>query len=63
MRFQREELIEAMGDQSDMMSRRQEGQRQDGVPMEVHSWSYGGQGASKTGLAGAFERCGPQKGW
>ena len=49
MRFQREELIEAMGDQSDMMSRRQEGQRQDGVPMGgPFAGPYGGQGASKT---------------
>lgn len=49
MRVQREELIEAMGDQSDMMSRRQEGQRQDGVPMGgPFAGPYGGQGASKT---------------
>jgi hypothetical protein len=49
MRFQRDELIQAMGDQSDMLSRRQEGQRVGGVPMGgPFSGRYGGQGASKT---------------
>ena len=49
MRFQRDELIQAMGDQSDMLIRRQEGQRVAGVPMGgPFSGRYGGQGASKT---------------
>lgn len=49
MRFQRDELIQAIGDQSDMLIRRQEGQRVGGVPMGgPFSGRYGGQGASKT---------------
>lgn len=49
MKFDRDDLLGIMGDQNDMMSRRQEGQREEGRPMGgPFAGPYGGQGASKT---------------